>query len=112
MAPAASASPAWGIAARSSRCPRRPAWTQRPRRTIRRRKLAPLFAEIAEAPRLDRLLVFGAGEKIAPLPPPLAELLRAAGLRVEAMATGPAARVYKSCSARTVASPRVLLAAP
>jgi uncharacterized protein len=56
--------------------------------------LAPLFAEMAEAPGSIEFLLLGAGEKMAPPPPLLAKRLRDSGLRLEAMATGPAARIY------------------
>jgi len=56
--------------------------------------LAPLLAEIKAAPGAIELLIVGVGEKMARLPDSLARRLRAAGLRFETMATGPAARVY------------------
>jgi len=56
--------------------------------------LAPLFAELAEHPRSIEIFVVGTGEKMAPLSAPVKARLREAGLRVEAMATGPAARLY------------------
>jgi uncharacterized protein len=56
--------------------------------------LAPLFAELAAEPGSIEFLVIGTGARMAPLTPALKARLRAAGLRFEAMATGPAARVY------------------
>ncbi len=56
--------------------------------------LAPLFAEIAEHPRSIEIFVVGTGEKMAPLPASVKARLMEVGLRVEAMATGPAARLY------------------
>jgi len=53
--------------------------------------IAPLFAEPAGA---VELLIFGSGENLRPIPPALRARLRAAGIMVEAMATGPAVRTY------------------
>lgn len=53
--------------------------------------LAPLFAEPAGA---VELVLLGMGADIAAPPAPLREALRAAGLRVELMATGAAARTF------------------
>ncbi len=61
---------------------------------LRVESFAPLLAELAAAPGSTELLVIGLGEKMARLPTPLATRLRAAGLRLEAMATGPAWRMY------------------
>ena len=58
------------------------------------RTLAPLFAELADRPGSIEFQVVGAGERLAAAPKPLREALRAAGLRFEVMATGPALRVY------------------
>lgn len=74
--------------------------------------LAPLFAEIAEAPGSIEFVVFGAGETIARLPPRLAQLMRAKGLRFEAMATGPATRVYNIMLGENRRVAALLLAAP
>ena len=59
-----------------------------------REALAPLFAELAERPGSIEFLVVGSGERHAPPPQALRTALREAGLRFEAMATGPALRVY------------------
>jgi uncharacterized protein len=56
--------------------------------------LAPIFAELAEYPRSIEMLVVGTGDAMTRLSQPLVAQLRRAGLRFEAMATGPAARVY------------------
>ena len=58
------------------------------------RTLAPLFAELAEAPGSVEFLVIGSGARMAPVSKPLRAALREVGLRFEAMATGPALRVY------------------
>jgi uncharacterized protein len=74
--------------------------------------LAPLFAEIADAPGSIEFVVFGSGESIAPLPRRLADLLRAQNLRFEAMATGPASRVYNIMLGEDRRVAALLLAAP
>ena len=56
--------------------------------------LAPLTAELEAARGAVELLVIGTGAGSARLSEPLIGRLRASGLRFEAMATGPAARVY------------------
>ena len=56
--------------------------------------LAPLFAEVAERPGSIEFLVVGTGAGMAPLPGALRAALGKAGVRFEAMATGPALRVY------------------
>ena len=58
------------------------------------RALTSLFDECAEAPGSIEFLVVGAGARITPIPPALKLALREAGLRFEAMATGPALRLY------------------
>ena len=58
------------------------------------RTLAPLFAELAEAPGSIEFLVIGSGVQMAPVSKALRTALRQARLRFEAMATGPALRVY------------------
>jgi uncharacterized protein len=74
--------------------------------------LAPLFTELAENPRSIEILVIGAGEKMALLNAPLKVRLKEAGLRVEAMATGPAARVYNVLLGENRRVAAALLAAP
>ncbi len=56
--------------------------------------LPPLLAECAESPGSIEFLIVGTGGRIAPLPKALRAALGQAGLRFEAMATGPALRVY------------------
>jgi uncharacterized protein len=56
--------------------------------------LAPLFAELDAAPGSIEFLIIGAGVKLTAPSPIVQGRLRAAGLRFETMATGPAARVY------------------
>ena len=70
------------------------AWDARLPDDINASALAPLFAEAAAYPRSIEILVVGTGDAFMRLPPPLAARLRAVGIRFEAMATGPAARVY------------------
>lgn len=53
--------------------------------------LAPLFAEPAGA---VELLIFGSGENLRPPSAALRARLKAAGIMVEAMATGAAVRTY------------------
>lgn len=53
--------------------------------------LAPLFAEPADA---VELLIFGSGANLRPPSAALQARLRARGVMVEAMATGPAVRTY------------------
>jgi uncharacterized protein len=74
--------------------------------------LAPLFTEIAKAPGAIEFVVFGAGESLALLPRRLAELMRSKGLRFEAMATGPATRIYNVMLSEDRRVAAVLLAAP
>jgi uncharacterized protein len=56
--------------------------------------LEPLFAELEAEPGSIDFVVIGTGARTTPLAPGLGARLRAAGLNFEAMATGPAARVY------------------
>ena len=56
--------------------------------------LAPLLDQCAENPGSIEFLVVGTGERAAPLPEALRASMSRAGLRFEAMATGPALRVY------------------
>ena len=74
--------------------------------------LAPLFVELAENPRSIEIFVVGTGEKMAPLSAPVQARLREAGLRVEAMATGPAARVYNVLLDENRRVAAALIAAP
>jgi uncharacterized protein len=74
--------------------------------------LAPLFEELAENPRSIEIFVVGTGEKMTALAAPLRARLKGAGLRVEWMATGPAARVYNILLAENRRVAAALLAAP
>ncbi|HEY4924432.1 MAG TPA: Mth938-like domain-containing protein [Roseiarcus sp.] len=74
--------------------------------------LAPLFAELAQNPRSIDIFVVGTGEKIALLSAPVKARLKEAGLRVEAMATGPAARVYNVLLGENRRVAAALIAAP
>jgi uncharacterized protein len=74
--------------------------------------LAPLFAELAAEPGAVEFLVIGTGERMSPLRPALKARLRAAGLRFEAMATGPAARVYNVMMDEKRRVAALLVAAP
>jgi uncharacterized protein len=76
------------------------------------RALAPLFAELAERPGSIEFLVIGAGEQLALAPKSLRAVLREAGLRFEAMATGPALRVYNVMQSEDRRVAAVLIAAP
>ncbi len=79
---------------------------------LRFEHFAPLMAELAEKPGSTELLVVGTGEKMARLPAPLATRLRGAGLRLEAMATGPASRVYNVLVSENRRVAALVLAAP
>ena len=79
---------------------------------LRVESFAPLLAELGDAPGSTELLLIGTGEKIARLPQPLSVRLRAAGLRLDAMATGPAIRVYNVLVGENRRVSALLLAAP
>lgn len=74
--------------------------------------LQPLFEELAAHPRSIEFLIVGTGEKMALLTPSLKARLREAGLRNEAMATGPASRVYNVMLGEDRRVAALLLAAP
>ena len=74
--------------------------------------LAPLFAELRERPGSIEFLVVGAGERLALPPKALRAALRAAGLRFETMATGPALRVYNVMQSENRRVAAALIAAP
>ena len=74
--------------------------------------LAPLFAECAERPGSIEFLVVGTGARMAPIGRPLKEVLKRAGLRCEAMATGPALRVYNVMQSEGRRVAAALIAAP
>jgi uncharacterized protein len=74
--------------------------------------LAPLLTELAEHPRSIEILVIGTGEQMARIAEPVSARLRQAGLRLEAMATGPAARVYNVLLDENRRVAAALIAAP
>jgi uncharacterized protein len=76
------------------------------------RALAPLFAELLEAPGSIEFLVIGSGARMAPVPETLRAALRGAGLRFEAMATGPALRVYNVMQSEDRRVAAALIATP
>ncbi len=76
------------------------------------RALAPLFAELRETPGLIEFLVIGSGAQMASVPKALRAALDEAGLRFEAMATGPAVRVYNMMQSENRRVAAVLIAAP
>jgi uncharacterized protein len=81
-------------------------------RDIDEAALAPLFAELAERPGSVEYLLIGTGAVMAPIPRALRERLRAAGLRFEAMATGPALRIYNVMQSEKRRVAALLIAAP
>ena len=74
--------------------------------------LAPLIAECAERPGSIELLIVGTGARMAPIARPLKDALKRAGLRFEAMATGPALRVYNVMQSENRRVAAALIAAP
>ena len=74
--------------------------------------LAPLFDEHAESRGSIEFLIVGTGERMAPMPKTLRAALRKAGLRFEAMATGPALRVYNVMQSEGRRVAAALIAAP
>lgn len=74
--------------------------------------LAPLMAECAESPGSIEFLIIGTGGRMAPIPKALRAALSRAGLRVEAMATGPALRVYNVMQSEGRRVAAALIAAP
>ena len=74
--------------------------------------LAPLIAECAERPGSVEFLIVGTGARMAPVGRPLKDALKRAGLRFEAMATGPAVRVYNVMQSENRRVAAVLIAAP
>jgi uncharacterized protein len=74
--------------------------------------LAPLFAECADRPGSIEFLVVGTGARMAPIGRPLKDALRRAGLSFEAMATGPALRVYNVMQSENRRVAAALIAAP
>ena len=74
--------------------------------------LAPLIAECAERPGSIEFLIVGTGERMAPIPKASRAALSRAGLRFEAMATGPALRVYNIMQSEGRRVAAALIAAP
>jgi uncharacterized protein len=74
--------------------------------------LAPLLAEILESPGSIEFVIVGTGERLAPIPKALRAALGQAGLRFEAMATGPALRVYNVMQSEGRRVAAALIAAP
>jgi uncharacterized protein len=74
--------------------------------------LAPLLAECAESPGSIEFLIVGTGGRMAPIPKALRAALGQAGLRFEAMATGPALRVYNVMQSEGRRVAAALIAAP
>ena len=74
--------------------------------------LAPLFAECAENPGSIEFVIVGTGERMAPIAKALRAALTRAGLRFEAMATGPALRVYNVMQSEGRRVAAALIAAP
>jgi uncharacterized protein len=74
--------------------------------------LAVLLSECAENPGSIEFLVVGTGGRMAPIPKALRAALGQAGLRFEAMATGPALRVYNVMQSEGRRVAAALIAAP
>lgn len=74
--------------------------------------LAPLIAECAERPGSIEFLIVGTGARMTPIGASLKAALEGAGLRCEAMATGPALRVYNVMQSEGRRVAAALLAAP
>ena len=79
---------------------------------IDERTLALLFTELVEAPGSIEFLIVGTGERIGRLREGLRAALRATGVRFEAMATGPALRVYNVMQAEDRRVAAALIAVP
>ena len=75
-------------------------------------ELAPLFDERAENCSSIEFLIVGTGARLAPIPKALRVALGQAGLRFEAMATGPALRVYNVMQSEGRRVAAALIAAP
>ena len=74
--------------------------------------LAPLLAEIVQSPGSIEFVIVGTGERLAPIPKASRGALAQAGLRFEAMATGPALRVYNVMQSEGRRVAAALIAAP
>ena len=74
--------------------------------------LLSLMDECAESPGSVEFLIVGTGARMAPIPKTLRAVLAQAGLRFEAMATGPALRVYNVMQSEGRRVAAALIAAP
>jgi len=74
--------------------------------------LAPLLAECAESPGSIEFVIVGTGARMTPIPKALRAALAQTGLRFEAMATGPALRMYNVMQAEGRHVAAALIAAP
>ena len=74
--------------------------------------LPPLVAECTENPGSIEFLIIGTGARMGPIPKALRAALGQAGLRFEAMATGPALRVYNVMQSEGRRVAAALIAAP
>jgi uncharacterized protein len=74
--------------------------------------LAPLLAECAESPDSIEFVIVGTGGRMSPIPKASRAALGQAGLRFEAMATGPALRVYNVMQSEGRRVAAALIAAP
>jgi len=74
--------------------------------------LQPLLAECAEKPGSIEFLIVGTGARMAPVPKTFRAALGSVGLRFEAMATGPALRVYNVMQSEGRRVAAALIAAP
>jgi uncharacterized protein len=74
--------------------------------------LAPLWTEYAENRGAIEFFIIGTGERMTPIPKGLRATLNQAGLRFEAMATGPALRVYNVMQSEGRRVAAALIAAP
>ena len=74
--------------------------------------VAPLLTESAESPGSIEFVILGTGEHLAPIPKAVRAALGQAGLRFEAMATGPAIRVYNVMHSEGRRVAAALIAAP
>jgi len=74
--------------------------------------LSSLMDECAQSPGSIEFLILGTGARMAPIPKELRDALGQAGLRFEAMATGPALRVYNVMQSEGRRVAAALIAAP
>jgi uncharacterized protein len=74
--------------------------------------LQPLLTECAEKPGSIEFLVLGTGARMAPVSKTFRSSLSRVGLRFEAMATGPALRVYNVMQSEGRRVAAALIAAP